>query len=91
MIPISILLGLMAGGWFGRRQPKPLLAIAVATSLLWGAMVGVGSNDAVVFIGGTTLAFANYAVGALVGVGIRALMSLTKRLSTRSPDTTMNG
>lgn len=83
MIPTWILLGLIAGGWFGHRRPKALLIVAVATSVLWGLMVGIGSSDADVFVGGTALAFANYAVGALFGVGIRALLSLG-RGTTRS-------
>lgn len=84
MIPTLILLGLIAGAWFGHRQPKPLFVVAVATSVLWGVAVGVSSSDAVVFVSGTALAFVNYAVGALFGVGISALLSLLQRLATRS-------
>ena len=74
MIPTALLFGLLAGSFAGvaLRRSQLLLATcgAVLAALAWGVLVGVGDSSFVTFAGGTVLAAANIAVGAVVGAAL---------------------
>jgi hypothetical protein len=70
MVPTLILAGAIAVV-VGYKCPVVLVAVGVLVALMWG--VGVGDGDIGVVAGGSALALANYFVGVVVAVGIRAL------------------
>jgi len=73
MIPTVILVGLVAGAALGHRRLGWLAVVSAATSLLWGVLVGVIAESVATFLGGTSLATANFAVAAVAGLGVHTL------------------
>lgn len=80
MIPTVIFPGVLAGGLLSRR---PLVAIAVGAviSVLWGVGIAVSNEGLDGFVGGTAVAAANFAFGAVVGAVFWALGSGIRRLA----------
>lgn len=80
MIVSVIVVGLVAALTIGARgHLKPLVIIGVVVSLGWG--LAVASDSA--FVGGSLLAFPNYVIGVLLGLGVRRLAISTDRLRQR--------
>jgi predicted Co/Zn/Cd cation transporter (cation efflux family) len=80
VIPTAPLAGLIAGGLIGeRRTLMRSVVVVVVVPLRWGIIVGVAASSIAVIVGGTALALANVAVGALVGSGVRALLRAAGR------------
>lgn len=74
MAPTVLLAGVIAGLTLPQRSHRTsLVLLGVLVSIAWGALVTI-VVDASVFVGGAGLAAANFIVGALVGVTVRAVL-----------------
>jgi hypothetical protein len=72
VIPTVILVGLVTALAAGKRSRLLQLAVVGAVAgVSWGLLVG--SEGA--FVGGTLLAVPNYAVGVLMGLSVRHLVT----------------
>ena len=66
---------LLVRGW----RDAPLFAVTgLALSVVWGVIVGVNDARLATFVGGTGLAAANVAVGAVAGLLIGAAVRLAR-------------
>jgi hypothetical protein len=71
VIPTSIVVGLIAGIFI--RRPLVLLCMVVALGIAWGLLVTFSAGAD--FLGGFAFGVVNAAVGAVLGVTFRALLS----------------
>jgi hypothetical protein len=71
VIPTSIVLGLIAG--IVIRRPLVLLSTVVALGIAWGLLVTFSAGADL--LGGFALGVVNAMVGAVLGAGIRSLVS----------------
>ena len=70
MIPTSIVVGLIAG--MVMRRPLVLLFTVFALGIAWGLLVTFSAGAD--FLGGFAFGVVNAAVGAVLGVGLRAIL-----------------